>query len=255
VRKLTKSDKIGMIVAADINTAAIFNYYEIDFYSKGNRTLEESCIDGNVPIVPLLDDLSKTVVQEKRGRNFLRMSVKDLAHYILQNHHRYAENRLIFIKHALTNILKEYDDERQILNPVKKAFEDLSLQLTVQMSYEEFLIFPSLEKIGKKNRFNSITAGRTVVDHIEYMKGESSRQLEKLIMLRAVSEGYTAKGRDETLYEIAYSAMKELESDLKIHMHLENNILFPKVIASYRENQTSLMSDHLRETGIYKTTI
>lgn len=242
-----------MIVAADISTASVFNYYGIDFYSKGDRTLEESCINENVPIVSLLDDLSKASESKQSTRDFLGMNVKDLAHYILRKHHRFTEGRLIFIKHALASLLNEYKDEGDILTPVKNVFEDLSLQLTVQMNYEEFLIFPALEKIEKKHKQCSMLEYRKILQHIEYMKKEVSRDVEKLMLLRDVTHRYTAKGRDETLYEIAYSAMKELENDLKIHIHLENNVLFPKVYDYCPEVQSESDTDQKEKMWFYNT--
>jgi regulator of cell morphogenesis and NO signaling len=251
MRRLRKSDKIGLIVAADIETASVFNYYGIDFYSKGNRTLEEACINENVPIVSLLDDLSRVVEPKQSSHDFLRLNVKDLVHYILRRHHRFTEGRLIFIKHALTSILNEYEDEGDILRPVKNVFEDLSLQLTVQMNYEEFLIFPALEKIERRNKPCPAIEYRKVIQHLTYMKDESSRDVVKLMLLREATHRYTAKGRDETLYEIAYSAMKELENDLRIHMHLENNVLFPKVFNYCPEDQTELDVDQQQKMWFY----
>lgn len=253
MRRLRKSDKIGLIVAADIETASVFNSYGIDFYSKGNRTLEESCIDENVPIVSLLDDLSRVVEVKQSTRDFLHMNVKDLAQYILRKHHRFTEGRLIFIKHALKSLFNEYEDEADILTPVKNAFEELSLQLTVQMNYEEFLIFPSLEKIGRRNKPCSTVEYRKIIQHLTYMKNESLRDVEKLMLLREVTHRYTAKGRDETLYEIAYGAMKELENDLRIHMHLENNVLFPKVFDYHPEDQTEFDMDQQQKMWFYNT--
>jgi regulator of cell morphogenesis and NO signaling len=179
------------------------------------------------------------------------MNVKDLAQYIVQKHHRFTEGRLIFIKHALKSLSSEYEDEGDILTPVKNAFEELSLQLTVQMNYEEFLIFPSLEKIGRRNKPCSMVEYRTIIKHIAYMKDESSRDVEKLMLLGEATHCYTAKGRDETLYEIAYSAMKELENDLRIHMHLENNVLFPKVFDYRPENRSKFDIDQQQKTWSY----
>ena len=242
-----------MIVAEDISTASVFNYYGIDFYSKGDRTLEESCINENVPIVSLLDDLSRATESKQNTRDFLKMTVKDLTHYILRKHHRFTERRLIFIKHALSSILNEYKDEGDILIPVKNVFEELSLQLTVQMNYEEFLIFPAMEKIEKKKKQCSTLEYRKVLQHVEYMKKEVSRDIEKLMLLRDVTHRYTAKGRDETLYGIAYSAMKELENDLKIHIHLENNVLFPRVYDYGPERQSEPGIDQQQKQWIYNT--
>jgi regulator of cell morphogenesis and NO signaling len=248
MRKVRKSDKIGMIVAADIEAASVFSDYGIDFYSKGNRTLEETCINENVPIVSLLDDLSRVADLVQPRHDFLLMNIRNLSHHILRKHHRFTEGRLIFIKHALHAMFNEFGDEGNILMPVKNVFEDLSLQLTVQMNYEEFIIFPSLEKIARSNKRCSMAEYRKIQQHIAYMKDESSRDIEKFKLLKEATHHYAARGKDETLYEIAYGAMKELENDLKIHMHLENNILFPKVLEYCPEIQQGENIDRKEKT-------
>lgn len=225
MRRIKKGDIIGMIVAADIETARVFNYYGLDFFSKGNRTLEEACINDNVPIVSLLDDLSKVGEAGKRAPDFLNMSIRSLAHYILRKHHRFAESRLIYIKHALNGILKEFTYETDIITPIKSAFDDLSLQLTIQMNYEEFLIYPAIEKMTRKNKAVSSSEHRKIMQHLRYMKEESSKDVTQFKIIADVTRNYTNKGQDEALYDIAYRSMKELEEDVKIHMHLENNVL------------------------------
>lgn len=241
MRKVRKGDTIGWIVASNIETANIFNSYGINFYTKGDRTIEEACIKHNVPIVSLLDDVSKVASATSNGPDFLNMSVRSLTHYILRRHHRFTESRLIYIKHALDGILKEYPEDNDLLHPIKSVFQDLSMQLTVQMNYEEFLVYPAIEKVTRKNSLSSIQDQRRVQQHLNYMKEESYRDVEFFRMLDTVTHNYTAKGKDETLYDIAYRAIRELEDDIKIHLHLENNVLFPKVL-----NQSSSETDPLK---------
>jgi len=102
--KLNKSDIVGMIVVENILTASLFNYYGINFYSKGNRTLEEVCIDANISIVSLLDDLSQVDEAVPGSPDFRQMSTKELTTYIGKNY-RNAERKLTFINHTLTRIM------------------------------------------------------------------------------------------------------------------------------------------------------
>lgn len=254
MRKIKKGDTIGLIVSANIDAANVFNSYGINFFTRGDRTIEEACINHNVPIVSLLDDLSRFASNASNGPDFLNMSIRSLTHYILRRHHRFTESRLIYIKHALSGILKEYPDDADLLQPIKGVFEDLSMQLTVQMNYEEFLVYPSIEKMTRKNTSSSLQDLRRVHQHLAYMKEESSRDVELFGMLAVATHNYTAKGKDETLYNITYRAIRELEDDVKIHLHLENNVLFPKVLnqsLSRTDPQKNARSSYNIDDGIY----
>ncbi len=227
--RLKKSDRVGMIVAGNIETASVFNYYGINFYSKGNQTLEDACIDGNIPMVTLLEDLSHAAELNKCSPDFIHMNMTGLSTYILLKHHRFAERKLVFIKHTLEKIISEYESERAILQPVKNAFEKLSLYLKTHMGYEETILFPFIAKMEKDKTFSS-SGYRAMTQPIALMKEECVREVEKVKVLANVSRNYTIMRSNENIYLITYNVMMELENDLKIHMHLENNILFPKAL-------------------------
>lgn len=229
VMNIKKSDTVGMTVATRIETANVFNYYGINFYSKGNRTLEEVCIEENVPIISLFEDLCQIQSSQTSSRNFLEMNAKELIAYIVRTHHRFTERKLVFIKHTLENMMIHHEWEGTFLERTKKAFEELSVYLTVHMNHEELIVFPIIVKMtGSK----TITPSeyRAIAQPIAAMRADHELELEKLKKLGASTQRSIIEKKNDHAYTICYNAMMELENDLKIHMHLENNVLFPKAI-------------------------
>lgn len=227
--KFTKSDTVGLIVASNIETATVFNSHGINFYSRGDRTLEEACIEDNVPIVTLFDDLYDIVTTHPASPNFRDMNLKALVAYIIRTHHRYTERKLVFIKHTMENLISQYEEADPALYDVKKAFEDLSVHLTVHMNHEEFIVFPIIVKLAKSKTLTA-TEYRAIAQPIASMKTDHQHELEKLKGLVAKTQRYAKRNYTDYAYTIGRNAMVEFENDLKIHMHLENNILFPKAI-------------------------
>ena len=224
-----KSDTIGSIVTSNLHAATIFNYYGIDFYSHGDRTLEHACIGGNVSIESLFEDLWQMRAPVGNNPNFDRMGMTELSTYILRTHHRYTEKMLVFIKHTMDRLAGHYEEEHPNLPLIKKEFQELSVYLTVHMNHEEFIIFPYIQKMAQ-HKINNASVFQIIERPISAMREDHDKEVQSLITLADLTNHYAIPNNGGYPFQVTYSAMKELEEDLKIHMHLENNILFPKAI-------------------------
>jgi regulator of cell morphogenesis and NO signaling len=235
---VSKNDTVGLIAARNFQAASIFNYYGIDFYSKGERTLEHACIDHNVAMTIILDELSE-LKGTQSNLDFQRMNLMDLSVYILRTHHKFTEKKVVFIKHTLDRLSREYGHGGVNINGIKKTFEDLSTYLTVHLKHEEFVIFPFIQKMVKTGSTKFFKLG--ALEHpIEAMKDDHQHEVSVLKKLAALTNNYAVPANADYALKITFGAMKELEDDLKIHMHLENNILFPKAI-----NLANTINQHL----------
>jgi regulator of cell morphogenesis and NO signaling len=225
---VSKTDAIGFIVAQNIDAAAIFNTYGIDYYAHGSRTLEEACIEENVPIVNLLEELFG-LHRAHAGHNFANMDLVHLSTYILRNHHKFAEQKVTFIKHSLNTLVALFGEDHPDLSLIKNAFDELSLYLTVHMKYEEFVVFPYIQKMarGRSHHLNTL---QTIERPILSMKEDHDHEVLALKTIAELIKHYHAGKTSDYAIATAFNAIRELEEDLKIHMHLENNLLFPKAI-------------------------
>jgi regulator of cell morphogenesis and NO signaling len=225
---VSKTDAIGFIVAQNIEAADIFNAYGIDYYAHGSRTVEDACIEENVPIVNLLEELW-AINTPDAGHNFADMDLVRLSTYILRNHHKFAEQKVTFIKHLLNNLVALFGEEHPDLLLIKNAFDELSLYLTVHMKYEEFIVFPYIQKMarGRRHHLNTL---QTIKRPILSMKEDHDHEVLALKTIADLIKHYHGGKTSDYAITTAFNAIRELEEDLKIHMHLENNLLFPKAM-------------------------
>ena len=140
----------------------------------------------------------------------------------------------------MNKLLLVHGNNHSNLEQIKMLFDDISEHLTIHMKKEELMVFPYIKKLL---RVGKDAAGRAVFGSSEKpiaaliddheVEGERFRRLQNL------TNQYTVPEDACNTFKATYAAMKELETDLHIHIHLENNILFPKALAlenEYRSN-------------------
>jgi regulator of cell morphogenesis and NO signaling len=226
---ISKGDTVASIVTRNLQSAAVFNSYEIDFCCRGGRTLEDACIEGNVSLGEILDVLWGLDTKNNPVPDFGIMRIDMLAEYIKRIHHSYTERKLIFIKNNLDRLVRDHQSSNPELPQIQKVFEDLSMDLRIHMKQEEFMIFPYIKTMIKKRSIRS-KLFKTIQDPIIAMKDDHDNEEKGFDVLSDLTHNYSIPNRGYYAFKATYAAMKDLEEDLKIHMHLENNILFPKAI-------------------------
>jgi regulator of cell morphogenesis and NO signaling len=223
---ITRFTAIGSIVADNPQAAGVFNHYGIDFYSQGKRSLENACLEENLPVISLVEELCALKDPVECLPDFRSMNLRTLSTYILRTHHRFTEKKLVFIKNTLGRLMWSADEPDGSVVHLNKRFQELSVYLTVHMKHEEFIIFPSIHALEKRGRGH--LALQTIQNLIKSMVEDHRYEVMTLKSLSELTNNYMAPPNADYALTITYSALRDLEEDLKIHMHLENNILFPK---------------------------
>ena len=226
---IKKTDTVSAIVTWNLQAAAVFNSYGIDFCCRGGRTLEDACIEASVSLGEILDVLWELDTKSNPLPDFGIMRIDMLADYIKRNHHTYTEKKLVFIKNNIDRLIREYQSIHRELAEIKKVFEGLSTDLRIHMKQEEFMIFPYIKTMIKKRSINS-KMFKSVREPIIAMQDDHDNEEKGFDVLSDLTNNYSIPRRGYYAFKATYAAMKALEEDLKIHMHLENNILFPKAI-------------------------
>jgi regulator of cell morphogenesis and NO signaling len=227
--EITQEDTVGLIVARNIHAASVFNFYGIDFFSRGDRSLEAACLEDHVPMSALLEDLWELKDQNFVTPDFCNMDLTALTIYILKTHHRFTEKRVIFIKHTLDRMIRELSEQNPKMSALKRVFDDLSVYLTVHMRHEEHIVFPFIQKLARSGTVRTLPLS-SIEQPIAAMKDDHDHEVRTLKSIASLTGQYTVAKNSDYGLRITYGAMRELEDDLRIHMHLENNILFPRAI-------------------------
>ena len=228
----TLKTNIGEIVAEDYRTAQVFKNHKIDFCCRGNRSIQEVAEKNELDAELLLKEL-RNIQNQSNGDNidFKSWPLDLLADYIEKKHHRYVAERIPVLKQYLDKLCQVHGENHPELFEITEHFNASAGELAMHMKKEELVVFPAVRKMVQVKQ----TGGQmeplhfgTIQNPIHVMMQEHDNEGERFRHIEALSNGYTPPADGCTTYNVAYSLLKEFEEDLHTHIHLENNILFPK---------------------------
>ena len=226
---------VGEFVAGDFRTAAVFSKYGIDFCCKGNRTLEEVCEKKGIDIHVVQDELN-TVLESKSDNNidFKSWPIDLLIDYIEKTHHRYVEEKSTALLFYLDKLCKVHGQRHPELFEIGLHFKICATELAQHMKKEELILFPFVKKM-----FNALREQEsieqphfgTVNNPIAMMQDEHENEGERFRIIAKLTDNYNPPVDACETYRVTFAMLKEFEQDLHKHIHLENNIVFPKAQA------------------------
>ena len=212
----------------------IFERLKIDYCCGGNTPLIEACANAGVE----LSALEKMLADEANGASeggaeadFLSAPLSDVINYILEKHHVFTKTEMARLATLCAKVVDVHGANHAELNQVQSVFQTLCSDLNPHMFKEEQVLFPyilQLEQSHTQNRPVPFAPFGTVNNPIRMMMMEHDTAGELLRELRRLTNDYTAPSDACISYQTLYSALKEFEADLHQHIHLENNILFPR---------------------------
>ena len=225
---------IGEIVAEDYRAASVFENYKIDFCCNGNNNLVDVCNSKNIDPEKLINEIN-LILQSNRSQaqDYQSWPLDLLTDYIEKKHHRYVEQRIPEIKQYLDKLCKVHGENHQELFEVKELFNQSAEQLTMHMKKEELILFPVIRKMTLarlKNEKISPAPFGTVENPIQMMMNEHSNEGDRFYKIEELTNEFKVPSDGCNTYMVTLSMLKEFQEDLHIHIHLENNILFPKAI-------------------------
>lgn len=237
--KIKREDIIGELVAHDYRTASVFKKYGIDFCCQGNRNIHQACVKKSIDTQQVLNDLEEVTKEQANDMTDYKSWPLDLlADYIEKKHHRYVEMRISEIKPYLAKICSVHGDRHPELFEITDHFNASAGELTAHMKKEEFILFPFVRKMAKaKQERLKVTTPMfgSVQNPVQMMKDEHTAEGDRFSRIEALSNNYTPPSDSCSTYKVTFALLKEFEQDLHMHIHLENNILFPGTIAMEKE--------------------
>ncbi len=232
---ITEEQIIGQLVAQDYRAAEVFSNYGIDFCCKGGLTLKEAAEKKKIDLPRLIDDLTGiTNRKESAQADYQLWPIDLLADYIEKKHHRYVAEKTPVIQQYLTKVCQVHGAAHPELAQILASFNQSARQLAAHMKKEELVLFPYIQKMVAVNEALAPHFG-TVQNPIDTMMEEHDAEGERFRQIAELSGNYTPPHDACNTYRVTYALLKEFEEDLHLHIHLENNILFPKAIKMEKE--------------------
>lgn len=236
--EIVEEQIIGELVAQNYKTASVFKKFKIDFCCNGNRTISEACERKNLDAAVLINELNKMIISQEQNIDFNSWELDLLADYIEKTHHRYVIAKIEEIKPYLNKVVKVHGNHNPELKEIEILFNQSAHELTQHLQKEEMVLFPFIRnmvnsKIEQKPLL--IPHFGTVENPISMMKNEHQNEGERFEKIAGLSNNYTPPSHACNTYRVTFALLKEFEDNLHQHIHLENNILFPKAIHLEKE--------------------
>jgi regulator of cell morphogenesis and NO signaling len=224
--KIDPERSIGEIVAEDFRTAGIFRKAGIDFCCGGKKSIGEACQEKSVDpsaLIRQLEEIEKTPSSLQDNFNLWKLDF--LCDYIMNIHHRFvlaSLPELVFYTGKIASVHGEHHPE---LKEVAELFAKINAELLQHLKMEEEVLFPAIKRALTGE---DASARETIRSEVSRMTGEHEFAGNAMDTINTLTSGYRIPEDACNTYRVALQLLEKFEDDLHVHVHLENNILYPK---------------------------
>ena len=218
-------------VTENIKTAHVFKKYGIDFCCGGGITIKKACEKHNVNFNLLVNELNDVENNVNFINDYNGWELDFLIDFIVNTHHKYIEENIPLLKQYGAKVAKVHGQHYKELKEIESLIYSISDELTVHMKKEELILFPFIKKLLHAHRDDNIIETPqfgTVDNPIKMMEEEHDDAGEAFRKISTLANNYSTPENACNTFKALYAKLEEFEENLHQHVHLENNILFPK---------------------------
>lgn len=231
---LTYQKSVGEVVASDYRTAAIFEKYGIDFCCKGHRSIDEACERKSIMTEEVMRELKKHFSSENTDcPDYKSWPSAQLVDYIVEKHHTYIEETTPLIIRYLDKLCKVHGARHPELHEVNRLFNESAVDLAQHMKKEESVLFPwikGMDSASDDTANKPFSFDRMIQQPVHMLMHEHENEGDRFQRIETLTNQYQVPDDGCSTYKVAYQMLRDFQNDLHLHIHLENNILFPKAI-------------------------
>ena len=222
------------VVNDDLRAATVFERFELDYCCGGHQTLLEACAKRGVDpdaVRAALETLGPATEADKLPAEW--QDLDQLTRYIVDHHHTYVTSSIPSINNSLNRIAEKHGERHPELLQLRATFRALGEELLVHLLKEENLLFPAIDEMARRQRGieNGAPMFATVLHPVRVMEDDHQEAGELIERVRTLTGGhYTPPDDACTTYTACFAELARFEQDLHRHIHLENNVLFPRAL-------------------------
>ncbi len=230
---------VGEIAAKDIRKAEVLKKRGIDFCCGGKKTLKEACAEAGVDVNELEKELQ--VAEQTTSNNVHRYDQWELdflADYVFNTHHRYIRESAPIIQGIALKVAAHHGSTHPELHELTSGIQQFLEDLNSHLIKEERVVFPYIKQLVEKKNDpagNVAFNFESIQSPIQMMEMEHQVAGEDMAYFRRITDNYSLPEDACNSYSFLFGKLKEFEEDLQQHIHLENNILFPKALKMEKE--------------------
>ncbi len=232
--KILSNSTVGEVVKLNFKTATLFQANNIDFCCGGNKTISDACKEAGINPEQLITQLETLVAQKDPDSEYINnLGLEELCNYIVKRHHAYIRESIPFLIKNLEKICQVHGEHHPELFKINELFTASAGNLTMHMQKEEIMLFPYIQRLESAKKANSLLPRAqfgSVSNPIGMMLAEHQDEGERFDEIVRLSKNYQLPDDACSTYEVTFNQLRDFENDLHHHIHLENNILFPKAI-------------------------
>ncbi|TCN90719.1 iron-sulfur cluster repair di-iron protein [Shewanella fodinae] len=220
--------RVGDLVAEDFRNAHVFSQFGIDFCCGGGRTLTAACQRANADPTIVIQALQQLQRSGDKQDQLRQLPLADLIDHIEHKHHEYVRQKAPLLLEYADKMVRAHGDKYEEIKPVAGWIKALVADLLPHLQKEEQVLFPAIRALSNGDRINSCFG--TIDNPIHAMEYEHEEAGQILQKLRQLTQDYQPPAHACTTWRVCYATLAEFEQDLFTHIHLENNVLFPKAL-------------------------
>jgi regulator of cell morphogenesis and NO signaling len=230
----TPQATIREIVAADFRTAAVFERRGLDFCCSAGRTIEQACRDAGADEAVVLRELAAVLEAPADGTPcYDTWDARALIAHIVGRHHDYVRQAIPPLLQHTKKIATVHGERHPELIHIAGLFQRVADEMTDHMVKEENILFPviaALEQAVTAHQPAPFMPFGTVENPISVMEAEHRFVGDAMAEMRHLTDGFVPPGDACATYRVCLHELDAFERDLHEHVHLENNLLFPKAV-------------------------
>lgn len=233
---ISSTMKVRDVVLELPQATRVFEKLKIDYCCGGDTPLGEACATAGLEVASLermLEAAERAEVPGKDLLDFQKATLTELIGHILDKHHVYTKEEMARLEPLIEKVISAHGENHPELRGVGGLFQQLCADLRPHMLKEEQILFPyilEMEKASLQNRPAPFPPFGTVKNPVRMMMMEHETVGDLLRELSALTSNYSVPPDGCISYQTLYRALEAFEQDLHQHIHLENNILFPKAV-------------------------
>jgi len=232
--EITDSSKatVGAIVADDFRTAGIFQKHGIDFCCGGKITIAEICREKGLDLALLQQEIAEVKsAPVDRSHNYAAWALPFLADYIINTHHAYLNENTAQIAAYADKIAGVHGAHHPEVIEIAAIFARIATDMAAHLREEEEVLFPAIKRIDAARKAGNTPEAadeEAIRTSLVRLDREHQEIGDAVHSIRHLANGYAIPGDVCNTFAVTYQKLQEFEDDLHKHVHLENNILFPK---------------------------
>lgn len=225
---VSASQSVGDLAVETPGAARVFEQMGIDFCCGGKKSLSEACKDKGIELKVVLQaiaDQTRKNSTDAPDRHWRQEPMQSLMAHIVERHHQYVRSETPRIENWLVKCVAAHGAHHPELSQIQHTFAAMVSEMAQHMAKEELILFPAIVRAESGHANTSLAAP------VRMMMSEHDNAGRDLAEIRKLSADYTVPSDACDTYRTLLKALGEFESDMRRHVHLENNILFPRALA------------------------